>query len=125
MRVFELGDDLGPEHKLVFYSMREYRELGGNLQGEFVAAMEVYWFHYEDSQEEPMEDVEGIWISEAENPDSLGGVATELLNIPEEDFEVDWEKGMILLRQWSTELFMSTPLTLDDIAGLEDIGDAK
>ena len=69
--------------------------------------------------------LEGIWISEAENPDSLGGVATELLNIPEEDFEVDWEKGMILLRQWSTELFMSTPLTLDDIAGLEDIGDAK
>jgi hypothetical protein len=86
--------------------------------------MEVYWFHYEDSQEDPVEGVEGIWISEEENPDSVGGVATELLNIPEEDFEVDWEKRMILLRQWSPELFMSTHLTLDDVAGPEGLDDA-
>jgi hypothetical protein len=125
MRVFELGDDLGPELKLVFYSMREYRELGGNLPGEFVAAMEVYLYHYEDSQEDPTESVNGIWTSEADNPDSLGGVANELLNIPEEDFELDGENGMILLRQWSPELFMSTSLTLDDVASLEGLGDAE
>jgi len=105
--------------------MREYREeLGGNLHGEFVAAMEAYWLLYEDSQEDPAEGVDGIWISEAENPDSVGGVATELLSIPEEDFEVDWETGMILLRQWSPELFMSTPLTLEDLAGAEGLDDA-
>ena len=86
------------------------------MEGEFVAAMEISWFLYEDAQEEPVEGVEGIWLPETENsPDSLGVMAAELLGIPEEDMVLDHEKGLVLLKRWSPELFEMTGLDPDDV----------
>ena len=114
MRTFEVQDGV----KVTFYSPEEYKTiLGGSVEGEFVAAMEIYWFLYEDAQEEPVEDVEGgIWLPETENsPDSLGVMAAELLGIPEEDMVLDHEKGLVLLKRWSPELFEMTELDPDDV----------
>jgi hypothetical protein len=113
MRTFEVQDGV----KVTFYSPEEYNTiLGGSVEGEFVAAMEISWFLYEDAQEEPVEGVEGIWLPETENsPDSLGVMAAELLGIPEEDMVLDHEKGLVLLKRWSPELFEMTGLDPDDV----------
>jgi hypothetical protein len=117
MRTFEVQDGV----KVTFYSLEEYKtNLGGSVEGEFVAAMETRWFLYEDAQEEPVEGVEGIWLPETENSldsslDSLGVMAAELLGIPEEDMVLDHEKGLVLLKRWSPELFEMTVLDPDDV----------
>ena len=78
--------------------------------------MAISLFLDEDAQEEPVEGVEGIWLPETENsPDSLGVMAAELLGIPEEDMVLDHEKGLVLLKRWSPELFEMTGLDPDDV----------
>jgi hypothetical protein len=78
--------------------------------------MECYIFYYEDAQDEPLEGLKGVWISEGEEvPEAVGGVATELLDIPADDMVIDAEKGVVLLRRWPPELFQTTPLTLEDV----------
>jgi hypothetical protein len=110
MRTFEVQDGV----KVTFFSPEEYKTiLGGSVEGEFVAAMETRSFHYEDAQEEPVEGVEGIWLPETEN--SLGVMAAELLGIPEEDMVLDHEKGLVLLKRWSPELFEMTELDPEDV----------
>jgi hypothetical protein len=113
MRTFEVQDGV----KVNIYSPEWYKTIsGGSVEGEFVAAMEISWFLYEDAQEEPVEGVEGIWLPETENsPDSLGVMAAELLGIPEEDMVLDHEKGLVLLKRWSPELFEMTGLDPDDV----------
>src|SRR5215218_5995334 len=113
MRTFEVQDGV----KVTFYSPEEYKTiLGGSVEGEFVAAMEIYWFLYEDAQEESVEGVEGIWLPETENtPDNLGVMAADLLGIPEEDMELDHEQGLVLLKRWSPALFEMTELDPDDV----------
>jgi hypothetical protein len=113
MRTFEVQDGV----KVTFYSPEEYKTIpGGCVEGEFVAAMAISWFLYEDAQEEPVEGVEGIWLPETENcPESLGVMAAELLGIPEEDMVLDHEKGLVLLKRWSPELFEMTGLDPDDV----------
>jgi hypothetical protein len=44
-----------------------------------------------------------------------GGMAADLLGIPEEDIVLDHEKGLVLLKRWSPELFMMTELDPDDV----------
>jgi hypothetical protein len=116
MRTFEVQDGV----KVTFYSPEEYKTiLGGSVEGEFVAAMEIYWSLYEDAQEESVEGVEGIWLPETENtPDNLGVMAADLLGIPEEDMVLDHEKGLVLLKQWSPELFEMTELDRDDVTDI-------
>jgi hypothetical protein len=116
MRTFEVQDGV----KVTFYSQEEYKTiLGGCVEEEFVAAMETRSFLYEDAQEEPVEGVEGIWLPETENsPDSLGVMAAELLGIPEEDMVLDHEKGLVLLKRWSPELFEMTELDRDDVTDI-------
>jgi|SRR5215203_2956637 len=113
MRTFELQDGV----KGIFYSPEEYKtNLGGSVEGKFVAAMVISWFLDEDAQEEPVEGVKGIWLPETENsPDSLGVMAAELLGIPEEDMVLDHEKGLVLLKRWSPELVEMTGLGPDDV----------
>ena len=113
MRTFEVQDGV----KVNFYSPEEYKTiLGGSVEGEFVAGMESWLLHHEDAQEEPVEGVEGISLPETENsPDSLGVMAAELLGIPEEDMVLDHEKGLVLLKRWSPELFEMTGLDPDDV----------
>jgi hypothetical protein len=109
-------EDLLDGIEVIFYSPEEYKTtFGGSLEGEFVAAMECYKFHHEDSQDEPLEGLRGVWVSESEMPESIGGVATELFEIPQEDIEIDHEKGLVLLKRWSPELFMTTSLSLEDV----------
>jgi hypothetical protein len=117
MRTFEVQDGV----KVTFYSPEEYKTIpGGCVEGEFVAAMEIRWFLDEDAQEEPVEGVEGIWLPETENsPDSLGVMAAELLGIPEEDMVLDHEKGSVLLKRWSPELFEMTKLDPDDVKDIK------
>jgi hypothetical protein len=112
MRTFEVQDGV----KVTFYSPEQYKTiLGGSVEGEFVAGMES-WLLHEDAQEESVEGVEGIWLPETENsPDSLGVTAAELLGIPEEDMVLDHEKGLVLLKRWSPELFEMTGLDPDDV----------
>jgi hypothetical protein len=113
MRTFEVQDGV----KVTFRSPEWYKTiLGGCVEGEFVAAIEIYSLLDEDAQEDPVEGVEGIWLPETENsPDSLGVMAAELLGIPEEDMVLDHEKGLVLLKRWSPELFEMTGLDPDDV----------
>ena len=116
MRTFEVQDGV----KVTFYSPEEYKTiLGGSVEGEFVAAMETRSYLYEDAQEEPVEGIEGIWLPETENtPYSLGVMAAELLGIPEEDMVLDHEKGLVLLKRWSPELFEMMELDPDDVTDI-------
>jgi len=113
MTTFEVQDGV----KVIFYSPEEYKtNLGGSVEGEFVAAMEIYWCLYEDAQEESVEEFEGLWLAETENtPDNLGVMAADLLGIPEEDMELDHEQGLVLLKRWSPALFEMTELDPDDV----------
>ena len=81
-----------------------------------MAAMESYLFHYEDAQDDPVEGLSGVWLPESDTgPDAVGGVATELFRIPYEDIVIDKERGLVLLKRWSPELFETTGLNLDDM----------
>jgi hypothetical protein len=102
-----------------FYSPQEYRtNLGGSLEGEFVAAMECSIFHYEDAQDDPLPGLPGVWRGESEMPDAVGRVATELFEIPQKDIVIDNEVGVVLLKRWPPELFETTYITLQDVMNI-------